>query len=249
MPSHFSDIGIPYNSEEEMDNLIHIALKTSKKIQCKYGYYLIWSSHTGVQLWIQANKNNNLIGVTPFFDGESSFNAGITKLIKRKNDTKFECAIHAWANPPKENPTFGYYPFVFDLINYGEYDKHKLPYLAKIKLTAFGNEVSIYKDETAFHENQKPKPGFASKSFIPAGLFTPDGKKTIPPTSYAIFTGIILEHKLFINELTQQTFHWLLVNTYGGIIDVVIDPSCINETIEINGIISGSFYLIGKIIY
>jgi hypothetical protein len=42
--------------------------------------------------------------------------------------------------------------------------------------------------------------------------------------------------------------NWIKTDTLGGIIDVVVDPELINNKINVNGIISGQFYLCGKII-
>ena len=88
----------------------------------------------------------------------------------------------------------------------------------------------------------------ASQSFIPSGLFTPAGKSTVPPQARAIFAGHVLAADEKINVLTGRAFYWALVDTFGGAYDVVIDSNLLPGVPEIGGVISGSFWLSGRII-
>ena len=67
-------------------------------------------------------------------------------------------------------------------------------------------------------------------------------------TPEAMFIGIILDYKKHTNELTNEDFYWIKVDTFGGIIDTVVDPVFIKSDLKINGVIAGVFYLCGKII-
>jgi hypothetical protein len=51
-----------------------------------------------------------------------------------------------------------------------------------------------------------------------------------------------------INVLTGRAFYWALVDTFGGAYDVVIDSNLLPGVPEIGGVISGSFWLSGRII-
>jgi hypothetical protein len=51
-----------------------------------------------------------------------------------------------------------------------------------------------------------------------------------------------------INTLTGHAFYWALVDTYGGAYDVVIDPSLLPGVPAVGGVISGSFWLSGRIV-
>jgi hypothetical protein len=246
MTNHFCDIGIPGNTNESLMEMINRAIEEGITILTKKGHYIKWSSKSGAQLWMQFNKKNELIGVTPFFEGKSNFKVGITKKIIRRGDTDLEGAFYGWANPTNDKVDNGFYPFVFDLVNIGEYKKLKLPNIEYIKLVGFAHEVEVFPSEEAYNLLQLGKPGFASQSFIPSGLFSEGFKKNKKPLSEALITGKIIETKNCINELTQMGYIWILVETYGGEIDLVLDTNMITENININGIISGNFYLCGK---
>jgi hypothetical protein len=255
MASHFSSIGVLANTEDEISELLDKIWDESEAIDCEYGYYAKFSSKTGAELWVHVDKCDKIIGVNPFYNGESNFLVGITKQIKNKQYNKFECLFYAWTNPENDNPETGYYPFAFDCVNIAVAPKIELPCITHIKLSAFAHELEIYKSEEDYDLWQK-KIGkddlrLASKSFIPSGLFSANDKKDVSPRTIpeAVFTGVILDYKKHKNELTGESYFWIKTETYGGIIDVVADPSLINEKLEKNGVISGEFYLCGKLIF
>ena len=63
-----------------------------------------------------------------------------------------------------------------------------------------------------------------------------------------MFTGFIKEFELLKNKLSGKKFYWFLVDTLGSRIDVVADKSLIQKKPIVNGILTGHFWLSGKII-
>ena len=248
MPSHFSTIGMSVNSEEDMLAIAEKASDDSVEIVCKSGHYLKWSSEEGAELWLQIDKKNDLVGLTPSFSGKSQMLVGITNAIERPDDTAFEGMIHGWANPQKDEPKNGDYPFVFDLVNKATYEDFDFPFISEVKLSAFAHEMTVYSSLEDYDSEQTEEPKFASESFIPSGLFKPDDTEDSHPEPYAIFTGRVLKCRKLKNSLTNGEYHWALVKTLGGTIDVLSDPTLSNKEIAVDGIISGSFWLNGKII-
>lgn len=247
MPSHFSTIGMPVKSEEQMYEIVEKASQDAEEIKCEVGSYLKWSSPDGAELWLQMDKENNLVGVTPSFRGESSINVGITNAVIRPDDTPFEGAIHGWANPNGTNVESGEYPFVFDLVDKALYGSFDFPFISDVSLSAFAHELTVYDSEDEYDSMQVGKAKFAVESFIPSGLFDTEDNSGSGPQPFAIFTGRVLKEKEYINPLTGINYHWALVKTLGGTIDLVTDPKLINKPIKVDGIVSGSFWLNGKI--
>jgi hypothetical protein len=245
MASHFSSIGMPVKTDLEMIELLKKTASNAVTISCKFGHYLKWKSKTGAELWLHMDNNNEIIGVNPFYNGESNFFSGIIRKINRENDNEFEGAFYGWADPQKDKPEIGCYPFIFDCVNIAENDDIILPCVLNIKLSAFAHEINIFIDENEYILSQSKEFPIASKSFIPSGTF---GDEPFEEKSEAIFTGIILDYKKYTNEITHKKYYWIKVETYGGIIDVVVDPELIKRKLKINGIVSGVFYLCGKII-
>ncbi|MFC3150035.1 hypothetical protein ACFOEK_03260 [Litoribrevibacter euphylliae] len=228
-----------------MYKLAEHASEHATEIPCKHGRYLKWSSPEGPELWLLVNTDNNVIGMIPSFSGKSKFLTSITGLVNLANDTAFEGCIHGWANPTDEDPESGDYPFLFELINKGEYDELEYPFTSEISLSAFAHEIHIYSSESEFNSHKTEEPKFAAESFIPSGLFVEDDGE---PAPYAIFTGRVIESSVQTNPLTHQTYHWALVKTLGGEIDVLIDNTLVDKPIIEGGILTGSFWMNGKIL-
>ena len=108
----------------------------------------------------------------------------------------------------------------------------------------------IFESEEDYFDSQEGEPKMASKSFIPSGLFSPDGKrdKMSRHDRFGIFAGEIKEFELKTNELSGEKFYWFLVETLGGEVDVVADPKLIPNEPKIGGIVSGQFWLSGRLI-
>jgi hypothetical protein len=50
------------------------------------------------------------------------------------------------------------------------------------------------------------------------------------------------------NQRTKANFYWFLVETLGGEIDVVADPKLIASEPQLGGVVSGQFWLSGRLI-
>ncbi|MDR0611307.1 MAG: hypothetical protein LBG58_14455 [Planctomycetaceae bacterium] len=251
MPSHFSSIGMPVKTEKEFFELVKRASNLGNKISCEHGYYSQWHSQTGAELWIQLDNTSTIFGGNPFYDGSSEFSAGIIHKVERKGDNVLAGTFYAWANPRDHEPENGDYPFVFECVNVAEIKKLELPCIKKVKLTAFTHDIDIYASSDDYHSKQERTPHFGTQFFSPSGTFRPDNHpsdETFEMTPEAMFIGIILDYKKYTNELTNEDFYWIKVDTFGGIIDTVVDPVFIKSDLKINGVIAGVFYLCGKII-
>jgi hypothetical protein len=244
-------------TEYEFLKLLKRLSKLGEKISCEQGYYSKWHSKTGAELWIQLNHANTLLGVTPFYNGSSEFSAGIIQKIEKKIDNVLEGTFYAWANPKDQKPDNGDYPFVFECVNFAEIKKLDLPCIKKVKLTAFTHGIDFYESPDDYHSKQEKTLRLGTQFFSPSGTFKPNNNsdkpdnnsdKTFEMTSEAVFTGIILDYKKHTNELTNKDYYWIKVDTYGGIIDTVVSPEFIKNSLKINGVIAGVFYLCGKII-
>ncbi len=250
--SNLSDIGFPVKNDEDINEMIVSVMKKVEDIPCFRGFYLKFADESGAQIYLQGNINQELIGFNPHFEGKSRRKVGLTKLIER-DSSELDGGFYAWANPSSEDfENSGEYPFVFDVPDFRTIGKIEFPKLCEIQLTAFAsNDFKIFENEDAYFASQDSELKYASKSFIPSGLFAFNENEEIDLSvarPIGIFTGEIKEFELKTNSLTNEKFYRFLVETLGGEIDVVADVKLITKEPQIGGIVSGQFWLSGRLL-
>ncbi|MEO8073091.1 MAG: hypothetical protein ABI891_08370 [Acidobacteriota bacterium] len=248
--SNLSDIGFPVQSEQDVNVLITETIKYVESIRCPQGFYLRFADSSGAEIYLQGNPDQELIGFNPHFDGESRRKVGLTKKIER-DSSELDGGFYAWADPRDADVEHsGEYPFVFDVPDFRLAEIDDFPVVKEIQLTAFAsNDFKVFANEKEFRADENWN-NMATKSFMPSGLFLPDDEKTEiePPRPIGILTGEIKRFELKTNELSNENFYWFSVETLGGEIDVVADVKLVPIEPQIGGVISGQFWLSGKIL-
>ena len=244
MPSHLSDIGFNVRTQQDFEQLALKASEKGRHIRTRDGTYIQWSPGLGIELWVQLNRGDEIIGLHPHFRGKSRMRCGVVNEIKRPDGTVLDAGYYAWANPNEDNFEDGDFPFVFDVPNY-QLQEPGLGTVVVVQVAAFAHELESYSSVAEYERSQTQSPAFASQSFIPSGLFTPEGGDTAPPQAYAIFTGHVVESSLITNPETASEFCWAHVETLGGQVDVIADPVLLNDMPVTGGVVKGSFWLSG----
>jgi len=247
MPSHLSSLGFSINSEREFNDLMGLAARNATEFRVQDGLYLRWRCPSGVELWVQANKAGDLIGMNPHFDARPTLVVGCIGRELRGNVTVLDGAFYAWASPDGDVDN-GAYPFVFDCPDFQRYDGLSLPSIQTARITAFARELDVHVSREAYYSTRGDGPRIPEKFFIPSGLFTPDCESTEIPSAHAIFTGRVLSSAELVNTLTGLPFVALEVETYGGTYGVVVDAGLVAQVPAPDSIISGSFWLSGRFI-
>ncbi len=248
MPSHFSTIGLPVASAKDMLALANRVGPLAQRLAAPSGEYFRWSDPSGAEIWLQVDANNELIGMTPHYAGRSAVRVGLTARIPSAERSELDGSFHGWADPAGDAPDTGCYPFVFDAPDYRLHEELSLPARKEVQIAAFAYEIAAFETVAAYDASQTGDLKSASQSFIPSGLFAAAGDSTVPPQARAIFAGHVLATDEKINELTGRAFYWALVETFGGAYDVVIDRNLLPGVPAVGGVISGSFWLSGRII-
>jgi hypothetical protein len=249
--SNLSDIGFPTPDEQAVNEMIMHVLEFTRPIQCEQGFYLKFSDASGAEIYLQGNFDQELVGFNPHFAGTSRRKAGLTQKIER-DSSELDGGFHAWANPfEADEEISGEYPFVFDVPDFRTVEIENFPAVKEIQLTAFAsNDFQIFASEQDFFDSQESELKYASKSFVPIGLFSFDENENIDLNvmrPIGKFAGEIKAFDRRTNQLSGQDFYWFLVETLGGEIDVVADPKFVTDEPKIGGIVSGQFWLSGRI--
>lgn len=250
--SNLSDIGFPTPDDQAVNDMIWHVIELTKPIECQQGIYLKYTDESGAEIFLQGNFKQELIGFNPHFAGKSRRKVGLAEKIER-DSSELDGGFHAWANPQNEDiEKSGEYSFVFDAPNFRTTEIEEFPAISEIQLTAFAsNDFEIFADEKSYIESQEKEPKSASKSFVPVGLLS-FGENEKPDLSVVRpigkFAGEIKEFEIKTNKISGEKFYWFLVETLGGETDVVADPKLVSNEPQIGGIVSGTFWLSGKVL-
>jgi hypothetical protein len=247
MPSHFSSIGLPFTGLQEFGALARSIIdRTHEVFPVSGGQYLRWASRCGAEVWLQIGESNQIMGMAPHFAGSSSMRVGLTKRVSRKNDTPLDGAFFAWANPRNEDAGSGNYCFAFDAPDYLRQDL-QLPSIVDVRVVAFAHSIECYSSPEAYDQARADRLKFASQCYIGSGMMTPDGDPIDPPESHAILVGHVKATQLKRNDLTGMQYFWAQVDALDFSVDVVVDPSIVTAPPQVGGVLSGSFWLSGRI--
>lgn len=254
MPSHFSTIGFEIDSVEQMIAVADQASVDAEVLEVDDGRYLVWSAGDGPELWLQVDDDGGLIGMAPHFAGTHRWRIGVIDEVDRPSHTALDGSFYAWRCPDGDDPEGGLYPFVFDCPDRALYGQLDFPIFASVQLAGFAHAIEVWPDTDAYDtaaaaDADEERPRLASMSFIPAGLFAPEGAEDeSPPEAYAIITGVVRSASRRTNPLTGARYQWAELITFGGVLDVVVDAALLGDhDLRPGNVISGAFWLSGQL--
>ena len=248
MPSQFSAIGFTVSSGEDLAALASRVAERADTIDTNAGRYLKWAPQSGEQLWLQVTHNGDAMGMNPHFEGKSSVPVAVEARIARDTHTPLDGTFLAWANPSAGGGAGGDYPFAFDCPDAATHHALTLPATLTAQIAAFAQQITVHESREAYDAAQVAQGlSYESRSFIPSGLISPSGEPVTPPESHALIAGEVVEAGERRNAVTDRPFWWALVDTVGGTFDVVIDPSLLSNPVRAGNVISGWFWLSGRL--
>jgi hypothetical protein len=249
MPSQFSTVGFSITSGEDLAALASQVADKAERISTPPGEYLKWAPPSGEQLWLQISPEGDAMGMSAHFGGKSSIRVAVEALVKRPTQTPLDGTFLAWANPPEGASAGGDYPFVFDCPDAATHLDLALPATVTAQVAAFAQRVTRYDSPAAFAAAQAAEGlDLASQSFIPSGLVSPSGEPVTPPEPHALIAGHVLEGERRVNAISGAEYWWALVESVGGTFDVVIDPELLAEPPRPGNVLSGWFWLSGRLL-
>ncbi len=249
--SNLSDIGFPVKDEQDVNEMIMNVLGKAREIPCPRGFYLRFSDPSGAEIYLQGNKDQELIGFNPHFSGSSRRRVLLQEAIER-DSSELDGGFQALANPTGKDFTSSDHPFVFDVPDFRAVFPKSLPKSCEIQLSAFAsNDLRFFESEDEFFATLPLESKLSTTSFIATGLAALKETEETDLTlarPIANFAGEIKEFELLTNGLTDESFYSFLVETDGGEIDVVADSKLISDEPKRGGILHGHFWLSGRLI-
>jgi len=260
MIDHYNDLGFRLRTDVDLKELIERAFDDGQRIDCEGGYYLRWRPGSDIELWVQVDRENNIIGCLPHFNGDGRMTLEIEELVwADKLNTALEGILSCNSCPEADGFEEDIsVPVLADSPDFGVVRRSlRCPVKVRAKVAAFAHEIHCFENEDKHQEAQQqelppPRAGPEPSDLIekarqridrmtraPESYF-PIGQSSRPRTSRVGFAGRIRRAALLINPVTRQGFYHLLVKTYGGlVVDVVADPSLVKGAPADAGILDG----------
>lgn len=244
MPSHMSSLGFDIKSKEEFVGLAMKAKRNGSVLKCRSGTYRRWSVDEHVELYAQVDEKGKGIGLNPHFCGKSRQVVELTQYHNKKKGTRldgsFICHVVS-----KGAHQVGSFPYIFDCPDAKMHEDIVIPQQVEIQLSAIAHELNIFKDEEDFLAFQDSEWKMATESFIPSGMFG-GGKRKKQMDAMVIMSGKVVSMKSMTNGYTGLGYVYIILEVQGYHFDVVVDERMVNKEISIGYIISGLFWLSGK---
>lgn len=245
MASHMSTVGLPITDDTSLAHFATQAIQNGSEEHAVLGRYYRWEMGDGVELWVQINSDDEIISVNPHFVGTSQLRVGLTARIRTQMPNDLDGGFYGWLQDQNEQQV----PFVFDVPNYLQHNDLQLPAIVPVQLAAFAHQVRAYRNAAEFElAHYQDDIQFPTKSFVPTGLFNPDGTLNANPLPYAFITGVVVATRTFTNPFTALRFLWAQVATVGGRFDMVCDPDICDGVLMRNSVIKGNFWLSGRLL-
>ena len=247
--SNLSDIGFSVQSQDELWVLMEQAYQAGHKIPaCEEfeGFYVRFADLSGAELWLQLDGEEEWIGMNPHFRGKSRVPVFLQQRVLREQ-SDLDGAYIAWANPlDPDDPQSGDFPLVFDvpdfLVNHSDRNPN-----ASVQLTAFSQEARLFEDPEAFQLAQEAEEiPFAAQSFIPVGLV--GNNEDDSPDAIALITGLVRDAEERKYQFSGQWFHWILLETFGMTLDVVVDHRALDSVPQPGNVLQVQAWLSGQVV-
>lgn len=230
--SNLSDIGFPVAGEQDVNQLLMDVLARVEEIPCPpLGWYYRFQDPSGAEIYLQTNRDQELIGFNPGFAGRHVIQVDLLGPVLRDTselDGGFICRTDSGVR------------FVFDMPDFRRYRAESFPVRVQLELTAFASN-----DLICIPGKQPPvEYELSMLSPLPEGNEADD---SAAPQAHAAIAGEVVRAARLTNTLSEQDLIEMSASTPLGVINVVADPGLLKGVPEPGDGIKGSFWLCGKI--
>ncbi len=242
--NNFSTIGLQLVTEAEylaLDSRLIAEADPARIERVPDGSYLPCNLGGGAEAWCHLRADGTSAGFIPHFAAENRFEVRLETRVRRPDEGPLDGAFVAYAVGHDGEDL---YPFVFDVPDFRAFDGLRLPAPMPVAVAGFARDIEIYPDEQSFRATGSP---MAVRSFIPAGMFEPGGATIDPPTAIAHLTGVVVASEDRTNSISRRLFRWIAVETYGAVLDIVVDHSIVSGAPPAAGaIVQATCWLAGR---
>lgn len=259
-----------YDEAQSLVNALHTILTESEGYEVENGAYFVWQAPNGAQIWLAMKGGKaepgsqpapmEVVDLEPHYNGAGRMQAAVVEMVPY-DEEQLTGALYGWSSPLSvEDPETGYYPFSVDLRDFSTH-LHAwriLPRMVTLQIAAFAQEAWCFDDEQSYlqsdhsilTETEDEETGelvtlrLAPQSMLPIN----EGASDNVAGNYALLTGRIVELHRLQNPHTGKNFLAMLVDTYGGSVDVVALEDDVEGTPHTGGTIKAYAWLSAQVI-
>ncbi len=259
-----------YDEAQSLVNALPSILSESEGYEVENGAYFIWEAPNGAEIWLVMRDKGTAEGaespslevldLEPHFRGAGRMKAAAVEMAQY-DDQMLTGSLYGWSSPlSAEDPESGYYPFSVDLRDFSTYAHawQSLPRMVTLQIAAFAQEVWCFDDEGSYldsdqsilTETEDEDTGelvtlrLAPQAMLPIN----EGAADNAGGNYALLTGHIVKVQKLQNPHTGKNFVAMLVDTYGGSVDVVALEDDIAGTPIVSGTVKAYAWLSARVV-
>jgi hypothetical protein len=242
--SHLSAIGFAM-SLDAFQEQVERATPNAIRFDTPRGAYLQWSPDGGIELWMQANAVQKIVGCNPHFRGLGRIEAAIIQTISAPGRPLDGYCV-GWASPRDPgNPYSGIHAFAANLPDFAFIDERILmPPIVTLQVAAFASYLECYPTESGFVDSES---GQAYGAQMGSSVWVHAERDGLPQPE-AFLSGIVVSSERRKNPETGQDFHALLLRTDAGTVDVVADLETSPRRPVFGAIVAGQFWLSARVV-
>ena len=223
MASNLSSIGFHFAGEQSfLETMTQLADECVETLHCDVGDYAIWRSVTGAEVWFhlapQIGDEREVLGLTPFYEGQSCLPLRIDETRQRDDDNAFEGTFHAQVLNPQTGEAI--LALAFAAVDFAAHVTRKTPFACDARICGFAQRLTAYRNSMTCDDGNEDE----------------------------TLSGRILEHRRFGNEVAGHDFHWLLIESSAGIFDIVADPAIVDGEIVDDGAVRVDCRFFGRLL-
>jgi hypothetical protein len=259
-----------YDEAQSLVNALHTILTESEGYEVENGAYFVWEAPNGAQIWLTMKGRRpeagiptapmEVVDLEPHYNGAGRMQTAVVEMVPY-DDEELTGALYGWSSPlTAEDPESGYYPFSVDLRDFSTHAHawHTLPRMVTLQIAAFAQDLWCFEDEQSYlqsdhsilTETEDEDTGAPMTLRLSPQAMLPinEGASDNVAGNYALLTGRIVEVRRLQNPHTGKTFVAMLVDTYGGSVDVIALEDDIEGTPQVSGTVKAYAWLSAQVV-
>lgn len=253
MSSHFDCVGFPVEDMEAYWRLARRAAAEGTRLNAADGAALArWApgaAATGPEIWVQIDHAGEPVGMTPFFATGAPYRVAVTG-IGEDPEEPMDGWIDGWLEPAEDDEPFsGAFPLRATLVDFAA-SRHRVttfPSLHRVEIAALAHEADIFDNEVAYAQAPGDTYRIPVQSFVSAAHASVDEPPAFQEAT-ALASGVITSARLLVNPVTEAPYWWVQFTVKGIVLHAFADRGILTQDPQTGKIISGSFWLVGRLI-